>query len=435
MLRTNDPNDSARGKGAVFSLFLFFFALYVVFLFAYQLERREFIWKNNPDYSHFFQTRVEGDELEFAQIAYNVRAKQFYSMDGRQPTAYRMPLFPLAVSIIFLFTTDPLYGMILNCLLTALIALLSFKIARLFWSYKVSLICMIMVGLRPAAFGTYLNFCSEPMYSLMLLCSLYYFCRLIRERTSANASWVGVFSGLTTLSRAEGILLIPIYFLYMVYSGHFKKRLPLSTIGCFLICSLTIIAPWAARNYLSMNYLGMSTGSGDVFAGAHNKRILDRHPGSWGGFPSYASPEEIALVSEMDEVTAADYKWQRGWTVLKEYSYSYLLFVEVKKLFNTFRPTFNMLETQMNKKLNWILVSPFFIFYLLFLGHLKTFLKEYSMLMLPWIIPITVTLIFWGTERWRMPCEPIAFMLMTAHLLTWLSNKYPSSKFSTYLTT
>jgi hypothetical protein len=123
------------------------------------------------------------------------------------------------------------------------------------------------------------------------------------------------------------------------------------------------------------------------------------------------------MVSKMDEVQSYRYKWARGWKVLSEYSIFYILYVEVRKLLNTFKPSFRTLPKEYSQVLNLVLVAPFFILYLLFFIYLKNFIKDFDILLLPFLITIGVALVFWGSLRWRVPFEPILFCLIIGYLV------------------
>jgi hypothetical protein len=410
-------------------LFVFLFAVHLWFLLAVQLPHRELKEDVYPG-SGIFHIKLFGDEAHFAFIAYHLNTRGLYSIDGRSPTAFRSPLFPLALAVIFRFTgNNALYGMIFNCLVTALLALATYRLCTLFWPPRIGMAAMALVGLSPGTFDCYVNLCCEPLFTLLFISSLIFLVLLNRRPTLLNAGLCGLTAGAAALTRAEGFLLIPIYFAYLAYRFLFKGQRVLAASLLFLAFSLLPLAPWVMRNYLSLNYLGLSTASGAVFAGAHNRRILDRHPGSWGNFNSYASPEEILAVKALNEVDLNRYLWQRGWKTLREYSLPYIIHLEVRKLFNTFKPSFRFLPKGHFEKINLILVAPFFFLYLLFFLILgKTLRGKSNILLLPLLVPVLVSLAFWGTIRWRIPYEPIIFSISLAFLIDFWYSHLRSSR-------
>jgi 4-amino-4-deoxy-L-arabinose transferase-like glycosyltransferase len=419
----------SEGK-TVAAVFICILALHLLFLYGYQLDNRPQRpkWQAEPD-TPLFTIKVIGDEKQFALIAYHLATQNFYSLDGENPTALRMPLFPLLVAVLWKITgsCNATLGIWLNCFLAALIALVSYGIARLFWDYADSIVAMVVVGLNPHTFETFVMFSSEPTYCFFFLLSFYLFIRLMREKRSLFAVGTGVCCGLTTLARAEGALLALIFTFTLICVWRRDLRL-LSFPLIVLLSAAAVIAPWLVRNHRSMNFVGLSTMSGEVFSGAHNERILGNRSGSWGRFSSYASPEEIHLVSRMSEVEANKYKWRRAWKTIKSYNPLLLSLVALKRLFNTFRPHFRVFQegSLIINFLNIILIAPFIILYLLFFIKIRYFCQNYPIFFNPFFVPIIVSLIFWGTTRWRLAVEPLMFMLVTSYVWRCLSHGRPS---------
>ncbi len=411
-------------RKVVAGVFIFLLALHLIFLYGYQLENRP--WRPKfqaaPD-TPIFKIKVIGDEKEFAMIAYHLATKNFYSIDGENPTALRMPLFPLLVAGMWKLTGsfDPTLGILLNCLLAALIALVAYGLARLFWSFSVSITAMAITGLNPHSFETFVMFCSEPIYCFWFILSFYLLLRCLKEKRLLLAVGTGLSCGLTALARAEGALLALIFALYLgVIWGREPNILHLPLI--LLLSAGAVLAPWLVRNYRSMGFLGLSTMSGEVFAGSHNERILGNRSGTWGRFSSYASPEEIDRVSRMSEVEANQYKWRRAWQTIKSYDPFILSYVAIKRLFNTFRPHFRVFQegNLFINIMNIILIVPFIFLYLWFFVKIKYFYQNYPIFLLPFLVPVSVSIIFWGTTRWRIAIEPLVFILVTAHLSRYL---------------
>ena len=399
-------------------LFIFVFAVHLWFFLAIQLPQRSQQEDVYPG-SQLFHLRLFGDEAHFAFIAYHLNTQGLYSIDGKSPTALRLPLFPLVLALIYRFTDhNACYGIVFNCLVTAGIALATYFLAALFWDPGTALAAMAVAGLSPNTFDSFIHHGCTALFTLGLICSLIFFIQLNRRPSLGRACLCGLATGAAALTRAEGVLLVLLYGAYLIWRHFFKGQHLLKPAAAVLVVSLTLLAPWVVRNGLSLHYWGLSTMSGEVFAGAHNRRILDRHPGSWGRFSSFAPPEEMQAVAHLNEVQLSRYLWQRGLKTMREYSLPYLFLVEGKKLFNTFKPSFRLLPKGYHEFLNLLLVAPFFVLYLLFFVFLGRTLKEGAgILLLPFALPLVVTLLFWGTTRWRIPLEPIMFSVSLAGLI------------------
>jgi hypothetical protein len=95
--------------------------------------------------------------------------------------------------------------------------------------------------------------------------------------------------------------------------------------------------------------------------------------------------------------------------------------LEAMKLFNTLKPSFGFLPKSFNRIYNLIMVSPFFVLYLYFIWLItvrpKLLLRNCAPLVLIFSIPLLTTLIFYGTVRFRIPYEPVMFLIAIGHLV------------------
>ena len=396
-------------------LFVVLLAVHLWFLFAVQLPHREQKGEAYPG-TGAFHIKLLGDEGQFALMAYHLNQGGVYSLDGRTPTALRMPLFPLAAAAVFrLSGNNALYVIIFNCLVAALAALAAYRLCTLFWSPEVGLAAMAVVGLSPYTFDCFVNFCCEPLFTVLVTLSVILLVLMTRRGSARYAALGGLATGAAALTRAEGALLIPVYFSYLAYLYLFRGQKTLSISLVFLALALAALAPWVIRNHYSLGYWGLSTMSGRVFSGAHNRRLLDRHPGSWGHFRTYAPEEEQQAVKGLSEVQFNRYLWQRGLSTLKAYPLSHLLRLEAMKLFNTFKPSYRIFPKGYHEGLNFLLTAPYFLLYLSFLVFLgQTLRSPGRVLLLPLVVPVVTSLVFWGTIRWRVPYEPVIFSLALA---------------------
>jgi hypothetical protein len=390
--------------------------VHLAFIFTVHLKSRSYRFREKSGIETF-HVKVVGNEVEVVKIADNLYRNYFFSIDGKSPTAYYVPLLPVIIALMFNFTNNLVCFMVITCFIISFIALATYKLSTLFFSTESSLITMAAVAFAPFTFDSFLNIVGDPYNSLFIILSLYFFVLLTRQPKYHYAAFCGILCGLAVLARAESVLILPIYFLYLIYQQLFKKKKLFSFTLAFLFVSCLTLSPWVIRNQVSLGFSGLSTSSGEAFAGAHNKRVLQRHPGSWQGYWLYLPPQEAEMVSKMNEVQSNRYKWERGWKVLSEYSIFYIMYVELRKLLNTFKPSFRTLPKEYNPVLNLILVAPYFILYILFFIYLGKFIKDYGILLLPFLIPLGVTLVFWGGLRWRVPFEPILFCLIIGYLV------------------
>ena len=405
-------------------LFGLILVLHLLFLFFIELPDREVGTSKLAAHSKAqFGVNFFGDEGGYVHRAYNLANKKIYSINGITPSAMRVPVWPLLLTPIFFFTNNIIYGFILNALLASLISLGAYFLAKLYWGRETGLLTMIVVGLSPHTYNWMVELNSETIFSLLLILFLISFTYLIKYHNLKQAALAGLLAGLIPLTRPEGILLFPLYAMYLVYIVFTEKRHNYLVITVFCLTFFLTVSPWFIRNYLVMDkFIGISTLSGIVFAGAHNEKIFHRSPGSWAGPGFYLSKEEIAHLTSLrqDEAKYNSYLWQKGLENLKKVDFSFLLYLELRKILNLIKPSFRIVPKSYSELINTLIVAPYFILYVtffafIFLGR-SIIIKKYAALFLILVIPLAVTLIFFGDVRFRVPYEPVIFTLAIGFL-------------------
>ena len=405
----------------VFGLIL---ALHFLFLFFIELPNRDLETKNLAINSKArFGVNFFGDEGSYVHTAYNLVNHKIYSARGLTPSATRVPIWPLLLSPIFFFTNKIIYGLILNTILASLISLGVYFLSKLYWGRETGFLAMIVVGLSPHTYNWMMGLISETIFSLLLIIFLISFTHLIKTPHLKYAALAGLLGGLIPLTRPEGILLFPLYAIYLVYFTFKEKLHNYLIITVFCLTFFLTVSPWFIRNYLVMDkFIGITTLSGAVFAGAHNEKIFHRSPGSWTDPGFSLSKEEIAHLTSLrqNEAKYNSYLWQKGLENLKKVDFSFLLYLELRKMLNFLKPSFRIIPKKYHGLINTLMVAPHFILYVtffafIFLGR-SIIIKKYAALFLILVIPLAVTLIFFGDVRFRVPYEPVIFTLAIGFL-------------------
>jgi 4-amino-4-deoxy-L-arabinose transferase-like glycosyltransferase len=363
------------------------------------------------------------DEDAYISIAHNLTKQGLFTLDGQKPTATRVPLYPLLLSAIFLLTPDITYALWLNAFLAALVALGCYKLAQLYWSERAGHLAMLIVGLSPHTFNWFLWLQAEALLSLLVVAFLIALTFFVRQPRLPLLALSGLLAGLAALTRPEAILLIPLYAAYLGW--HFRPHKPQMAAFAviFAASAAVVVVPWTARNYLVIGYPGLSTIGGFTFAGGHNEITLSRHLGSWYALAGYASEMEKTQCAGLDEAALDKYLWQRGLREVKNASLGTLIKLELAKLHRGFKPSFRLWGKEYNQEvLNAVYVLPFTALYLFFFVlccYQLLFARQAENLALLWLVfllPLAVTLIFWGNIRFRAPYEPLAFTICSGYL-------------------
>lgn len=415
----------SQNKLVISVIFVLIFVAHLLYIAFVQLNKRAVrITGKKTSAAGIYQIALFDDEDQYANLARNLINNHSFSLDGEKPTATRVPLWPLVLSLVFFFTNNATYALVVNCFLAALAALGGYILGRLYWSSRAGLLALILVGFSPHTFNWFLWLQAEALLAVLIIYFLSFFSFLIKYQQIRYAVLSGLCAGLATLTRPEALLIIPLYLGYLIYffrnNRHYLWTLALP----WAFSAGLVIFPWIVRNYVTMNYWGLSTIGGFTFSGGHNEITLTRHLGSWYAFSGYASPAEKKEVAGMDEVAFDKYLWQRGWQTIKKLNLRDLLYLELMKLLKTFKPSFRVWGKEYRQEaLNLLLVAPYFLLYILFYFFLiyhYLILRDNPInitpLLLIFLVPITVSLIFWGPIRFRVPYEPVIFTITAGYI-------------------
>lgn len=170
------------------------------------------------------------------------------------------PLYYFLTSIITrVFGT--LWAIYIAQILSAgLVLFIAYKIAKLFFSERVSKIAVFILAIEP--FWAWHNFLlvSENLSTPLLLAGFYYFFRFTKSNAGRNLYWAAIYWGLATLTRPNTLFLTAVLSLLLIFTRFFKNRLKLPIFAgsglkrmifdliVFNIIFLAVLTPWLVRN-------------------------------------------------------------------------------------------------------------------------------------------------------------------------------------------
>jgi 4-amino-4-deoxy-L-arabinose transferase-like glycosyltransferase len=186
------------------------------------------------------------DAASYWKHALRLAAHGLYGLGGL-PTAYRPVGYPAALaSLIALFGEHESVFRGLNVGAAAVTLAALFALARRItgsdWS---ALLALALYGAYPADVAYTSLALSEPLFNALSLAALALL--LGGRRSRVRAACAGVLLGLATLTRPQGLLLLPIALTALACSQLGARRL----IGqaCLITAALSLtLAPWTARN-------------------------------------------------------------------------------------------------------------------------------------------------------------------------------------------
>lgn len=363
---------------------------------------------------------TKGDETSYYQIAINLMSSRGYSATGldklAEPTAYRPPLFPSLLAIGFrLFGASLKRGLILNQVFVVLLIPLAFLLGSLLCNSRCGIIAAILVAFWPHGFffGSFLL--TEPLFALLQLITFGLLVKFALTPSPYLAAAAGIAAAGSFLSRTSFSFIlacIGLWFLWLPQKRR-KWRLAMVFFGSFLFG----VSPWILRNLVVMKaFIPGTTGSGVVFAGAHNQDTLTRDLGKW------IEPKDPAVphAERMTETEKDAYYWKLGFSSLSHRPPGLLLKVIVAKVIRLWVPLQRIVEDRVCSVCNILMSIPFsFIFFISFIGlwwyrsH-----REVVLLAVAFLAGTTLeSAVFWGTSRFRMPVEPILWIFASLAMM------------------
>jgi len=202
---------------------------------------------------------IFSDEYIYSKMAQSFHNNLEFSLHGT-PTSQYPPLYPILMSIAYKITEDMtsiyLLMKIINSIISSLIIFPAYYLAREILNKKQSLIAATLIGLHTTFFNFSNYITAENLYYPLFLTSIYFMYRSIKVNSIKNNILLGIFIGLTILTKVIGVVLIPILIIVTVYKLFQKEFSQIKTkiIAGALILITTI--PWLIRNKL---YLGSTT--------------------------------------------------------------------------------------------------------------------------------------------------------------------------------
>ncbi len=196
------------------------------------------------------------------------------------PTAFRAPLFPLALAAVYKLvgtgaaTTRWTAGRALEALLGTIAVALIALIAVQIWDRRVALVAAGITAVYPPLILTGASLMSESLFIPLVLAAVLA-ALITRDQAGARRLWwalgTGVLTGLSALARSTDIILVlPVALL--VWNER-PRRAPRSLLapGIVTVATLLTVVPWLIRDADVMHtFVPITDESGYAIVGTYN---------------------------------------------------------------------------------------------------------------------------------------------------------------------
>jgi 4-amino-4-deoxy-L-arabinose transferase-like glycosyltransferase len=180
----------------------------------------------------------------------------------------RAPIYPLMIGgVYWLFGVRPILIALLQCLLHAATCLLIFSLARRLFSQRTAVIASVLCAVHPMLLRYVPDLHLETLLTFLMTLLVWLTERFVRSSTFRNAFWLGLVSGLATLTKSVILLYPPLFAaVLLLLRLRAKQRLPLPALILVGVTMAATIAPWTIRNYVvTGHFVPVSSGFSDAF--------------------------------------------------------------------------------------------------------------------------------------------------------------------------
>ena len=186
-----------------------------------------------------------GDAPSYISIAHSLLSGHGYSEDGVNPTALRMPFYPLFLAGIFFISNTGLVAVkIVQSIVGSASCVFVFLLARNLIGSKHGVIAGILAACYlPWAFMD-VSILSESLY-MFLIAAMLVFLTAHHRKMSERIVFSGLFAGLAALTRPNGIITVLFIGVGLILIEKYRRFAPV-----FLAVAVIVILPWIARNAL-----------------------------------------------------------------------------------------------------------------------------------------------------------------------------------------
>lgn len=202
---------------------------------------------------------LNNDSGQFISIADNLLSSGRFSSDGQNLTSIREPGYPLFLAVIFNIFGEHNYSavrVVQFLLFLSLIVYFYFFVIRIFPKNNFPLLAVFLAAFFPS-FNFYNGqILSESLFAFFLGCSLIFFLAASRDNflNKEKIFFLGLFLGILSLVRMEGVIVFLVIFSSLLFLKHFKQALVVLCIFVALVC------PWMFRNYHNFGSFSLTNG-------------------------------------------------------------------------------------------------------------------------------------------------------------------------------
>ena len=194
---------------------------------------------------------IFADEYVYSKMARSFSTNLDFSIHD-MPTNTYPPLYPIVISLGYLVSSNMLtiflIMKIINIIISSLIIIPAFLLSKELLDTNKSIIATTLIAIHTTFFNFSNYIMAENLYYPLFLTAIYFLYKSLKNNTIKNNILLGLFTGLTILTKVIGLVLIPIIGLIFLNSLYKKEFTQIKTKIIAGIIGLITISPWVIRN-------------------------------------------------------------------------------------------------------------------------------------------------------------------------------------------
>lgn len=340
------------------------------------------------------------DDSGYDERAMSILRDGLYG-ENKRPTAFKPPLYSFFLFVVYLIFGHSYFAVrIIQSILGALTCAVIYFIAFRLIGKRAALAAGLLSAINFSFIKSSMFLLSESFFTFLISLTILYLIKLNQAHTLRSRVWIGVLAGLGILTRSEMIFFLPFMYsmwLCLARLRKYSKRVFLKDMLITLAISVFIASLWTVRNWRIYHaFVPLTTSVGINLYSSYC-------PPEGKLFGLTANDNIVKLSRNLNnDVEESKFLVKQTFKFIKENpkKLPYIEFLKLAFFWSAF--DWEIIEKgSFNFSYGFIL--PFFIW--AFFANIKKW-EEYFLLYMPILYFQALALIFYGSPRFRIPCEP-----------------------------
>jgi 4-amino-4-deoxy-L-arabinose transferase-like glycosyltransferase len=334
-------------------------------------------------------------------------------------TAEHPPLYPLALSLSSLVGADSLLAhRVVSCVIGTAGVVLVGLLARRVAGNLAGLLASGIAAVYPPFITADGLVMSEPLFVVTVALALLAALMTLDRPSPKTAAVLGATIGLATLTRGEGILLVPLLAWPVTWTAATaatadgaRARRRATLLAVTTAATAVVLAPWVIRNVVVFHRATLAADSNTVIAGANCPETYYGHDIGWWSNRCLERARTRKQLLSGDASTHAAFTYAGNHLT----RLPVLAAVRVLRTFNFFQP---LRQGNREPRRRWVDVVGLVVYYVVLalavLGLRAVRRRDRWILMAPIALVVIVSALTWGIGRFRIAADISLIVLAAA---------------------